>query len=492
MTEQKQQDYKSEEVTFTLSRKENCIVEYKIKASPKLVVQAQKHALRILAKDVSLPGFRKGKAPDHLIAKKYPGPLDEQWKKSVADLAFQECQKTAPTPLLEHDTQIQFNVEKKSVEEGAEITLSFETEPEVPEIAFDKVAITEVPVEAVDKKKVDETIEQIRQFFTEWETISDRPVKESDHVVIDVEITETTPPQKALSEARFEVSKEKNMATWMYDLVMGMKVGESKDGISQPDADASEETKKETPPKKVKVTLLRIEKAKLPAIDDELAKKVGVSTAKEMREKLEALLKKQAEDHVKKNYRDQVNEYLVETYPFELPKTILQRETQFRIKQLVSDPQFQMKLVKMSEEEKKQTLTDIEKMGEKAVRLFYISRKIIKDEKIQITPKEVNQEVKTPLEAMFSEQTDIYNPNEDSQEQKAIAMSRIMLTKAEDFLISKAKIQPKPKDTPKKKTPKKETKGTGEKKAAPKKSTAKKTAPKKTAAKKAAPKKKEK
>ncbi|MCB1084849.1 MAG: hypothetical protein KDK60_01965, partial [Chlamydiia bacterium] len=90
-------------------------------------------------------------------------------------------------------------------------------------------------------------------------------------------------------------------------------------------------------------------------------------------------------------------------------------------------------------------------------------------------------------EAMFSDQTDLYTSKEQSQEQKAIAMSRLLLSKAEDFLISKAKIVP-PK--PKKKAP--EKKVAEEKKEAP----AKKVAPKKTAAKKttgekkAAPKKK--
>jgi len=74
---------------------------------------------------------------------------------------------------------------------------------------------------------------------------------------------------------------------------------------------------------------------------------------------------------------------------------------------------------------------------------------------------------------MFSDQSDVYSSEEQSQEQKAIAMSRLILTKAEDYLISNAKIVP---SKPKKKA------------AAPKKA-AKKPEPKKAAKKTKAPKK---
>ncbi|MCB1109701.1 MAG: trigger factor [Chlamydiia bacterium] len=489
MTEPK--EYKSDTVTFTIERKPECMVEYKVKSSPEVVKKARRTAIKSVSKEVSLPGFRKGRAPDHLIVKKFPKPLEEQWQKAIADETFRECQKLAHTPLLSHDAQINFNIAKHSLEEGAELTYSFETEPLVPEIDLSSLEIEEIKRESVDAKKVDSTLEDIQMFFAEWEKISDRNVKEGDYILVDVDIIEEDPPQKALQNARFEVTKAK-MAKWMHDLVIDMKIGESKEGVSQPDEEASEEEKKATPPKKVRLILKSIEKPKLPPVDDALAQKMGAKTAAEMKGNLEKLLNKQAEEHVQRGYREQINELLIEKYPFELPKTLLQRETQFRIKQLVNDPSFQKKMMAMSEEERKKAIEDIHTQGERAVRLFYISRKLIQDHKIQVSPSEVHQGVKTPLEAMFSDQSDLYTAKEDSQEQKAIAMSRLILTKAEDFLISKAKVvPPKPK---KEAAPKK----TAAKKAAPKKdaapkktTTAKKAAPKKaTTAKKSAPKKK--
>jgi trigger factor len=494
MTNQNAKEFKSDTVTFTVERKPECMVEYTVKSSAEVVKKARQDAIKSVSKEVSLPGFRKGRAPAQLIVKKFAGPLDERWQKAIADETFRECQKLAHTPLLSHDAQINFKIEKYSVEDGAEMTYTFETEPEVPEISLKDLEIEEIKKDVVDEKKIQATIEDIQMFFASWDKVSGRAIKADDYAVIDVDIIEESPPQKALKDARFEFDKEK-MAKWMYDLLDGMNVGDAKEGVSEPDADAPEEEKKVTPPKKVRLTLKAIENVKLPPVDDALAQKVGAKSAADMKENLEKLLNKQADDHIQKGYRDQMGEYLLEKYPFELPKTLLQKETQYRIKQLVNDTSFQQKLMAMNEEERKNAINDIQVQGERAVRLFYISKKIIQDNKITVSPNEVHQEVKTPLEAMFSDHSDQYNSNEASQEQKAIAMSRLILSKAEDFLISKSKVvPPKPKKkvaSPKKTTSKKEEapKKDAPKKTASKKAPAKKAAPKKTAAKKTAAKK---
>lgn len=495
MTENKEKpkEYKSDTVTFTIKRKPECMVEYQVKTSPEIVKKTRHEAVKSVSKEVSLPGFRKGRAPNHLILKKFPGPVKERWEKGIADETFRECQKLAHTPLLSNDAKINFNIARHSIEEGAEMTFSFETEPLVPDINLKDIELEEVKRETVDEKKIEQTLKNIQTYFIEWEKISDRNAKEEDFAIVDVDVTEKKPPENILSNARFEIKKG-SMANWMHEMVIGMKIGDSKEGLSTPDEDAPKEDKETLPPKKVRLTLKGIEVPHYPAIDDALAQKMGTENEKELRERLEKLLNTQADEAVQKEYREQMSTYLLETYQFELPKTLLQKETQFRIKQLVQDTYFQQKLMKMNEEERKEAIKDIEAQGEKAVRLFYISRKIIQDNNIKISPNEVHQGVSTPLEAMLCDQSDLYTAQEQSQEQKAIATSRLILSKAEDFLISKGKVvPPKPKNkaaAPKKTEAKKDEK-TAKKKEAPKEGAEKKIPSKKaTSTKKAAPKKK--
>lgn len=435
------QEYKSDAVTFTIEYKPHCIAEYHVKASPEIVKTAYKQAIKAIAKEVSLPGFRKGKTPDALIIKNFSGPIEERWKKTIADLAFLECQKVAKINVLDRDTRISFDMKKFSAEEGAEMTYSFEMEPIVPEINLDNITLREVKRETVDDQKVEDMIHQIQMFFANWEKIENRGVEENDTIIIDVDIIETEPAERALTNARFEVKEEK-LAKWMRDLVLGMEIGESKEGVSQVDEGASEEEKAATPPKKILLTLKGIELPRLPEIDDALAQKVGVATAAQMRENIQKLLNKQADEHVTRSYREQVTEFLLTNYPFPLPQSSVKGETQHRIKQLISDPQFQKKITAMTPDERKQTISNLELQAERAIRLFYISRKIAEEQKFSLLSSEVHKEVTTPLEAMFSEQTDYYDENEPSQEKKSLAMARLLLTKTEDFLISKAKIEP--------------------------------------------------
>lgn len=443
MTEdqENQAEYQSKEVSFTVKRKPACVVEYKVKASPELVKKAKQEAVKAVSKEVSLPGFRKGRAPNHLVLKKFPDPIKKEWEKTIANATFTSCQGLAKIPIAAEDTQIHFDITNCSLEEGANITFSFESEPLVPEISLDDIELEEVSKEIIDEKVIEETLGSIQSYFAQWENVSERPAEEGDAAIIDLDIIEEEPHEHVFVDARFEIKKGV-MSQWLHEMLIGMKVNDSKEGLSKPDADASPEDKEKFLPKKVRVTLKKIQTPHYPPIDDDLAQKVGVQTTQELRENLEKLLSAQADKAAQEKYRKQITTHLLEKYPFELPKTLLVKETQFRIKQLLQDAEFQKEVVTMNDDQKKEILKTIESQGEKAVRLFYLSRRVIEKHHLKISPADIPQESATLLEALFSDRSDLYTAQKQSQEQTAIAASRLALTKAEDFLISKAKIVP--------------------------------------------------
>ena len=69
--------------------------------------------------------------------------------------------------------------------------------------------------------------------------------------LLDVDVIEETPSTPLFNHTRFEVT-EKSMAKWMRDLVLGKNAGDTVEGISVPDEDASEEDKEDLKPKKVR------------------------------------------------------------------------------------------------------------------------------------------------------------------------------------------------------------------------------------------------
>jgi trigger factor len=225
------------------------------------------------------------------------------------------------------------------------------------------------------------------------------------------------------------------MPQWMRDLVIGMSVSESKEGLSFPDADASDEEKARFTPKKVKVTINHILEAILPQVDDDLAIKVGAESADIMRERLKVLMEKQAKEAQQTSYREQLSGYLLENIDFEVPGSLLYTEIHHRSKQLFSSPSFKTHLDSLSEEEKKEEFKKIENQAKDALKLFYICRKVLTDNHITLGAEDLTQDIQSPLDAMFAD-SDLANPNK-TEDQKNLLMSKILLIKAQDFILDK-------------------------------------------------------
>ena len=482
-----QEEYKNEQVHVVVHHKPNCIVEFEVEAFRPICVEAHKRAAKSVGKEVVIPGFRKGKAPPELVAKRYPHDLDKRWQEAIANSAYRESSQLANVPVINQDASISFKMQKHS-REGAKLTLSFETMPNIPSVDPAKCVLEEVKRPETSKEKVDETIRQTQMFFAKWNTVKDHPVKEGDFLLIDVDILEEDPPQRLFSNTRFEVS-DKAMAQWMKKLVLGGKTGDALEGISEPDATLSEEEKKEYAPKKVRVTIKAIEECQLPELNDEFTKQVGVDTVEILRTQIEELLNKKAEEHVREQKRGHVTEFLL-SHHFEIPHSIIEKETQFRLQQMVQDPQFKAKWDQSSDPEKRELIDNVKTQAEKAVRMFYLCRKIAADQSLSVTPKDIPLATTDLLESLLYPSAERHDPRQPDVKQ-AEAYSRVMLEKTEDWVIAHARTAPagqKPK--PKEEKPKEE-KPTSKKKSSPRKTATKAGVEKKEAPKrKTTPKKK--
>ena len=437
--------FQSDLVAFTVERKPHCVVEYHVTAQPPIVAKARESALRTVRKHAAIPGFRKGKAPHQMVAQKYPKELEKEWKSQLADLCFAACQKIHSTPPLEHDTEVFFQIQNQnfSLDAEAKMLFSFETNPIAPSVDPKEIALETIAVKSIDEKEIDATIAQIQEFFTSWETKLEDPLEWGNRATINIDLLEGDAPEEIVRNAQIILDKDKT-TKWMREILLGMRSGESKEGVSQPDPDASAEEKKDFPPKNVRVTVMKTEVAHVPPVDDQLANKVGTSAVEDMRQAIAKMLEKRAKNAAQRAYRDQVEAHLLSHYSFDLPKTLVEREMQSRIKQVVANPSSQNKLLSMTDEEKQKLALDLERRGRDALSLFFLSRQIIDDHHLVISPKELEEDThKTFLELMFLDPShDLYHEKKPSREQKALAFARLSLEKAEDFLIQGATFVP--------------------------------------------------
>jgi len=420
----------NELVELKVQYQPHCVVEFSVKASPALVKKAHQEAIKSVAKDTTLPGFRKGKAPDAIIVKNFSSAVDKAWQQKIAEQAFRESEKLAQIPVLNSDTKVGFTMVRHSLEDGAEMSFHFETEPKTPDVDLEALSLKKEPYQEVSQDAIDETLRKIRLFFATWEPVVNRPVQSGDFIVVDLDALEESGPVRVFTEARLEVS-EATMAQWMRDIVIGMESEETREGISEPDATASAEDKERFQPKKVRVFVQFIEEPVLPVVDDDFARTVGADSASILMDRLRTLLQKQEDKTQRDKYRDELTHLLLEKYSFDIPQSLLHKEVQHRVGRFVKNPQFK----KLTEEERKEELENIKKQAEEALRLFYLCKKVAIDHNLVISASDLEAPVETPLDAMFADR-ELSNPNK-TEEQKNLLMSRMLLEKAQDFLIDK-------------------------------------------------------
>lgn len=420
-------------VHVQIHRKPACRIEMEVKTSAQMVKEARKNAIRTVSKEISLPGFRKGKAPEEIILKKFPTDVEKQMHKSLADLAFVAAQKTAKVPVLNNNSPISFEMKKQS-EEGADLLFAFETEPSIPNV--DPAGFSPKPVEKaeVGEKQIEEAIRQMRFFYAQWKQITERPIQDGDYIMIDLDTVEGEQVQRVFHHIRFEVSKER-MANWMKNLVRGAKAGDVLDGVSEADETATETEKAEFKPKNVRITILKVEEAILPELNEEFAKKVGATDIDHMKKSITDLLNKQADDKVENEVREQVNDYLIENYSFELPQSLIDTEKKHRFNQLIQDPKFKNDWTKWSQDERKKFEEKLGAEAAHAVKLFYLSRQIVQSAKIPVTHQEVQNEAISVYQSHGAKNVD---PTQLPKEVYALALSKVILAKAQDFVMKKA------------------------------------------------------
>ena len=142
---------------------------------------AEQVALTKLAKDVKVPGFRKGKVPASVVAKNVDPTLLQQQtledalSKAVADAFMAEELQPLDRP----------EVEVKKFVPGKELEFTAETEI-VPAVKLGdyKKLKAKPEVAAVEASEVEDVISRIRESFAEKKEVT-RVAKDGDEVVID-------------------------------------------------------------------------------------------------------------------------------------------------------------------------------------------------------------------------------------------------------------------------------------------------------------------
>jgi trigger factor len=424
-------EIQTEHLNATIIRHPGCAVTLEIAVKPEATKAAYTKALKGINKEVVIPGFRKGKAPDSLILQQFSKHVTREWHDVLVNTAFHELLKhTHLYPLTQEKSIKKAEVKKASVEEGAQILIEYEARPDIPHIDFKDLQLQPVERKEVEPEDVEQTIHELLLRYAEWSDVEDRPVQEGDYVELDI-VTAEEPPQILCQDMRFAVSKEK-MAEWMYPLMLGRSVNDTVEGMSQRDSSFKEDPAA-FKPTLCRITIKAIKRAKLPDLNDEFAKKVGLKTIEELRPRVEADLNKQADLEKQSQFRAQLEQIILKNYAFDLPASIFEKQRREMISQrLREEPP------PISEERAKQISQEVQEKLQEAYQMFFSCQKIAEENGIQVYESEIQNEIIRQL--MMPAEDRLINLNMPEEEVRSSLYVHVLSRKVLDFLVGKATV----------------------------------------------------
>lgn len=280
--------------------------------------------LKKMARTVKMPGFRPGKVPFRMVAQSY-GPqarseaIGAAVEKALGEQIRAQSLRVAGYP----------NIEPKEATgtEVLEFTAVFEVYPEIV-IADVSAQEVERPQLAVTDAEVDKTLDVLRKQRTTFVPV-ERIAQDGDRVEVDFTGRKDGEEFEGGKATDFAfVIGGGQMLKDFETAVLGLGVGESKtfDMTFPADYHAAHLAGQTV---QFEVALKKVEEPKLPEVDAEFAKSLGIvdGDVAKMREEVKANLEREVKRRIQAKVKERVMNVLIETHPIEVPKALVEQES---------------------------------------------------------------------------------------------------------------------------------------------------------------------
>ena len=391
-------------VTKQVSKLENSAVKLTATIAKDDVVNGYNENLKKYAKNISLPGFRKGHVPVKVLEQKYGDSLKQEVLIDLVDqslnqiFAEEESKDIRPLPYsqprLENDKVPEFSTEKDLT-----FTVIYDVFPTVEVKEFSKIEVKEPQVSVTDKD-IEEELKAIQERNAMVIDKKDGDPVEKDNIVT-IDYSELNDDGSMVEGSKregfvFTVGTGENIYK-IDDEIIGMKKNETKQ-ITKTYAkdDKDEELAGKT--KKISVTVKAIKIRNLPALDDDLAQDVNekYKTIDDLRKDITRGLEAAKTRKVNELKSQSLIEQLVEKNPVVVPQSMINAEMENRFRmmaqQFQTTPQQLEKMIEASGQKKEDMLKQWTGDAEKMLKSRLIVEQLLQDKNITVTPEEVEAE----------------------------------------------------------------------------------------------------
>lgn len=295
-------------------------------AVPMAAIQREvEQRLRHLSKTVKMAGFRPGKVPMNLVTRHYGAQAHNEAVGAAVERAFGEQvrqgnYRVAGYPRIEP---------KPAGAEGhMEFSAVFEVYPEFQPSDLAGKSLTRATL-TVGDGEVDKTIEVLRKQRISYAPAG-RPSQKEDRMVVDFTGRKDGEEFAGGKASDYQVMVGGGMMLPDFEAAMeGISEGETRHfDVTFPEDYHAKDLAGQTV--QFELTCKQVEAPQLPALDEEFARALGVADGDlvKMRQEVQDNLEREVKKRLQSRVKNQVMDILVDANPIEVPKALVQMESE--------------------------------------------------------------------------------------------------------------------------------------------------------------------
>jgi trigger factor len=413
-------------------------VKLTVEVEPKRVKQAFDRAARELAKQVSLPGFRPGKAPRRLLEQRFGDGVIAQtaMENSLSDFYVEALREQD----LDVVSQPEVDVETFDEAEGCTFTATVEIRPTFDPPEHEGIDVT-FPEWDVDDEDVVAQLEQMRERFAEVDEV-ERAAASGDLVTLSlrVEVDGEELDSAHVEDALYEIGS-KGVTPKLDDELVGKGAG---DEFSYEDALPDEYPERGGEQATFHVTVKDVREKTLPELDDDFAATAsGFDSIDELRKDVRDSLLRRKIEQAQHDLRGRILEAYLARVDVPLPEAMVEADKQARMAQLEQQAErFGLEvedLLGMEDTSREDFEDNAQKQAEQTVKAQLVLDALARKLEVGVDPSDIDREIVRHAQANGVSPQEIANVIQQQGSLPAL-LGDILRRKAIDTIVAAADI----------------------------------------------------
>lgn len=281
---------------------------------------------RELKREVSVPGFRKGKVPRDILFLRFESHIKNT---VISDILSSELEnifkERGIIPLSQPEMKTKLSDLPLRGDQPWVVEVEVEVKPDIQLPPYDQIRIKRWRPD-VPREEVDRYIESLREGRAEYIPIEEeRPARKGDFVKVDLKVSV---PEKGIFEAEekdliFQIGQD-HLPKEVEEKVIGMNPGETrKVEATFPQDHPEPELAGQNA--SFEITLKEILDRKLPDLDDEFAKEMNFESLEQMRSTIWNRMVEEAKAQITAQLYNEVTRQIVEKTDLTVPESVIEK-----------------------------------------------------------------------------------------------------------------------------------------------------------------------